>query len=72
MDRERAIQIINTLYPPDSKFPECAEIGNRLLAQAKYDCASWRNEPIDVLVRFAELCEAEEARATGESTEKGK
>lgn len=60
MDRNKAIQIIEGLFPADSEYPDTAEIGKKLLTQAK--TKSWRDEPIDVLIRYANLCLQEEQR----------
>lgn len=51
-----AIYIISILYPADSASPETAEIGKQLLEQAKRETSTWRNEPENVLIRYAELC----------------
>lgn len=56
MTREQAIQHIENLFPPDSIYADTAEAGQKLLDQAKRDVAAWRQEPTEVLVRFAELC----------------
>jgi hypothetical protein len=55
-DRKQAIQDIMFLYPPDSDYPDTAAIGQKLLEQAKRDCASWKNEPDAVIFRLRELC----------------
>ena len=62
MDREQAIQQIEGLYPTDSQYTETNKIGERLLAQAKREVIGWQNEPTEVLIRYAELCIAEEAK----------
>ena len=62
MEREQAIQMIEGLFPADSQYIKTSEIGERLLAQAKMEVVGWRNEPTDVLIRYAELCMAEENR----------
>lgn len=54
--RDQAIQEIQMLYPPDSDFPETAQIGQQLLEQAKCDCTSWKNEPDAVIFRLRDLC----------------
>jgi hypothetical protein len=56
MERERAIAEIESLYPPDSDYPDTAAIGQVLLEQAKRDCASWKNEPDAVIFRLHTLC----------------
>ena len=59
MKRYTAIQIINSLYPTDSQYPETNAIGEVLLSQAKLEYGAtpdWRDEPTEVLVRYAELC----------------
>ena len=64
MDREEAIQQIEGLFPTDSQYEKTNEVGERLLAQAKREVAGWRTEPTEVLIRYAELCIAEENRQT--------
>lgn len=56
MDRDTAIRIISDHYPPDSDFIDTAEIGWRLLEEARNDIKDWREESTEVLKRFAELC----------------
>lgn len=57
MSREEAISHIENLFPADSGYDGTAEIGSDLLMQAKRECMiSWRDEPTEVLVRYAELC----------------
>jgi len=58
--REQAIQEIEALFPTDSQYRDIKEIGERLLAQARAE--NWRKESTPVLVRYAELCRAEESR----------
>ena len=58
MNREQAIQIIEGLFPADS--PYNPEFGQKLLDQAKREIYGWRTESTEVLVRYAQLCEAEE------------
>ena len=60
MNREQAIQMIEGLFPADS--PYNPEFGQKLLDQAKREVSGWRTEPTEVLLRYAELCIAEEAR----------
>lgn len=55
MTRTEAIQIIRSLYPPDADYPQTAAIGQKLLEQARRDCASWENEPDAILFRLAAL-----------------
>lgn len=64
LDKSRAklIQIIDSLFPADSEYVGPRDIGKRLLQQAKDDVNNWRNESIEVLARYAELCEQEETR----------
>jgi len=57
--RGLAIKTINDLYPTDCKYPEVNIIGQNLLARAKRECGivyNWRDEPTEILVRYAELC----------------
>ena len=56
MDRDRAIKIIEALFPADSRWPDTAKIGRELLEQAKRDCNNWRTESTNVLIRYAQLC----------------
>jgi len=65
MDRSTAIQIINSLYPADSRYPGVRTIGEELLAQARreVDERTWKDEPTPVLVRYAELCKRLERAA---------
>ncbi|MCP4748762.1 MAG: hypothetical protein GY874_21900 [Desulfobacteraceae bacterium] len=60
MDRKEAIEIIEGLFPADSKCSDIAGIGQRLLDQSKQEVESWRTEPAEVLTRYAELCIEEE------------
>ena len=62
MERGEAIRFIETLYPADSQYQTTAEIGQRLLDQAKREVSGWRTEPTEVLVRYAQLCIQEENR----------
>ena len=66
MDRWKAISIIETHYPTDSQYERINAIGERLLAQAKRECEDWRNLPLVILARYAELCQQEENRAIRE------
>lgn len=66
MDRQQAIDTIEGLYPTDSQYSETTTIGKRLLQQAKGELNNWRNEPTEVLIRYAELCIAEENKTTRE------
>ena len=56
MNRDYAIEVINSLYPPDSEFPDTAAIGQELLEQARNEVNGWQTEPTEVLIRLAELC----------------
>jgi len=56
MEREEAIDKIEMLFPADSEYQDTAEVGQRLLDQAKREVSGWRTEPIEVLVRYAQLC----------------
>jgi len=62
MDREQAMQQIEGLFPTNSQYEETTKIGERLLAQAKREVEGWRSESTPVLIRYAELCMAEENR----------
>lgn len=62
-NRQKAIQNIEGLFPPDCEFPQTAAIGERLLNQAKQEAAyNWRDLPDNVLARFEQLCIAEDNR----------
>lgn len=63
MNREQAIQTIEGLFPTDSEYETTNEIGKRLLQQAKDELNNWRNEPTNILLRYAELCIREENRS---------
>ena len=57
MTREEAISNINSLYPVDSDYKDTAEVGRKLLNQAKKDTGfDWRDLPDRTLIRYAELC----------------
>ena len=60
MDREQAIQTIEGLFPADS--PYNTEFGQKLLDQAKREVTGWRTESTEVLIRYAQLCQDEEAK----------
>jgi hypothetical protein len=62
MDKEKAIQIIESLFPADSKYPAARETGLRLLEQAKQNVLNWRDLANEVLFEYARLCEKEEKR----------
>ncbi len=58
----QAIADIESLFPTDSQYKPTNLIGERLLAQAKREIEGWRSESRGVLLRYAELCRAEENR----------
>ena len=62
MTRQEAINIISAMYPADSQHPDAAQIGQKLLEQAKREIAPWRVEPTEILVRYAMLCIEEEEK----------
>jgi hypothetical protein len=64
MDKKEAINIIEALYPADSQYKDSRETGKALLQQAKEELNNWRNEPPEVLIRYAELCQQKENRET--------
>lgn len=70
MNREQAIAEIEGLFPADSQYQDTAEVGQRLLEQAKREVHGWRTEPTEVLVRYAELCMTEENRQTQRTIDK--
>lgn len=74
MDRKRAIEVIECLYPADSDNPHSAKTGKGLLLQAKDEVNNWRNEPTPVLIRYSQLCielEREQDRKAGKKYEGG-
>ena len=60
--RRNAIDTIEALYPADSAYEGTAEVGEKLLAQAKREVQGWRTEPTEILIRYAQLCVQEDAR----------
>lgn len=62
MDREQAIEQIEGLFTVHREYEDTNKIGERLLTQAKREVEGWRNESTPVLIRYAELCIAEENR----------
>lgn len=58
--REQAISVIEQLFPADSALFTTSVTGRALLQQAQREAQDWRQEPIEVLQRYAELCEAHE------------
>lgn len=72
MNREQAIANIEGLYPADSQYEQTAEIGQKLLEQAKREVKGWRTEPTPVLIRYAEICMSLEAQETRKFLSKNK
>jgi hypothetical protein len=62
VSRFRAIRQIERCFPPDAPAPMNAELGQKLLAEARRGFNDWRLEPTVVLVRLAKL-NREAARA---------
>lgn len=60
MTREQVIEVIEHIFPADSKYEETADIGTKLLFQAIAD--QWRQLPTAVLARYAEFCIEHEKR----------
>lgn len=59
MDRDEAINTIEALYPTDCEFANTNEVGRNLLAEAQRlvrKTPTWRDEPTEVLIKYAELC----------------
>lgn len=55
--KAKHIQIIETLYPPDSDFPDTALIGNKLLMRAMRNTDfHWQDLPFEVLQELSRLC----------------
>lgn len=69
-EREKAIAEIEGLFPDDSEYEAGAKVGQRLLAQAKREVEGWRTESTEVLIRYAQLCMAEENRQAREFTKR--
>lgn len=64
-NREKAIQNIDGLFPPDCQYSDTSATGIRLLEQAKRETGfadNWRDLPDYVIARFEQLCIAEENR----------
>ena len=57
-NKEKSIQTIEGLYPPDSNYIETAKVGEKLLIHAKnkFKRTDWRDESKEVLAVFADLC----------------
>lgn len=57
MDRQEAIQTIESTFPIDSKYDQINDIGKELLFEAidasEFD---WTELPQDVLISYAEKC----------------
>lgn len=64
MDKNEAISIIEGLYPADDDNYKTAEIGKRLLEQAEMELNNWRSKPLEILVRYADLCQQEDTKQT--------
>lgn len=61
--KKEAIQQIELLYPPDSKFRGTRMVGISLLEEAKQNVAfDWRDYPENVLVELAKLCSTEHSK----------
>lgn len=54
MDRQKCIDIIKTLYPPDSGYAQTAEIGQKIMLEAI--ASQWKELPLEVLNTMAQLC----------------
>lgn len=63
-NKKAAIDLISELYPIDSQFQSTNEIGKQLMLESIEETGfNWRELPEDVLVRWAEKCEAKERDA---------
>lgn len=72
MTRKEAIDHIEALYPADSEYNRTAEIGQEFLEQAKHEAGkTWREEPTEVLIKYANLCLLKERRMQLEMIKKG-
>jgi hypothetical protein len=61
MNKKEAIDSINGLYPIDSNFPDTNEVGEQFMLEAMDELGfNWRDLPENILVRWAEKCEARE------------
>ena len=56
MKRDEAIKTIEGLLPADSEYPDTANLGKKFLEQAKNEINNWRDQPTNVLIRYAQLC----------------
>jgi hypothetical protein len=61
--RQKAIQEIESLYPPDCEYEDTARIGQELLVEAKRRCSSWKDEPDNVIFVLLQLCRDREAHS---------
>lgn len=60
-NKERAIDVISSLYPSDSQFPETNAIGKQFMIESINEVGfDWRELPENVLGRWAEKCLAKE------------
>ena len=63
MSRARHIQIIESLYPPDSVYTDTESIGLGIMMTAIMDGMIWQDLPDNVLAMMAAECELIDARA---------
>ena len=56
MDTNKAIQTIESLYPPDSQYEDTAEVGISFMVSSILNTGSWRELPPQVLESMAEFC----------------
>lgn len=53
MDKAEAVRIIETLFPPDSRYPETRATGRELLLEAI--ASTWEHLPLPTLRHLARL-----------------
>jgi hypothetical protein len=51
--------VIEASFPADALQPATRFTGQQLLDEAKRQRTNWRDEPDSVLIRYAQLCQAE-------------
>lgn len=52
MDKKQAIRHIESIYPPDSEYPDSSAIGKEMLLEVILEFG-WRNLPDDILITLA-------------------
>ena len=63
MSKQRAIEVIEQLYPTDSNYPDTNLIGKQYMMEAMDEVGfNWRELPEEILVIWADKCLAKERR----------